>query len=381
MADIAPFYVMEILGRAKELEREGRRIIHMEVGEPDFPTPSPIIEAGIGALGEGKTKYTHALGIPELREAIAGFYDQRYGVRVSPDRIAVTPGASSALQLALAVLIDPGDDVLVTDPGYPCNRPMIRLLGANPVDVPAGPDTAYQPTPALISRCLGASARAIMLTSPANPAGTLIPPGDMAGILECSARQNTAVVVDEIYLGLVYGEGQKDIGTALGLSQDIFVVGGFSKYFGMTGWRLGWLVAPKAFMGDIKRVAQNLYLSAPTMAQYGALAAFKPETRAILEARRREFQARRDFLLPALRGIGFGIRVEPRGAFYLYADCSRFSRDSLAFALTLLENVGVAVTPGRDFGQNGTDHHVRFAYTTCLEDLRVGVERLRAHLS
>lgn len=399
MADITPFYVMQLLGRAKELEEQGRRIIHMEVGEPDFPTPEPIVEAGMAALAAGYTKYTAALGIPALREAIAGFYRQRYGVDIPPGRIAVTPGASAALQLALAVVIDPGDDVIVSDPGYPCNRNMIRLLGGNPIDIPTGPDTAYQLTPGLVSHYITPSTTAIVLASPSNPTGTLVPSRDMAGILELADRARAepapvgrdrrppVLVADEIYLGLVYGAGAgSDAGgagtnTALALSDGILVVSGFSKYFGMTGWRLGWLVVPEGFMGDVEKLAQNLYLSAPTMAQYGALAAFRPETLAILEDRRGEFRRRRDFLLPALREIGFTIPAEPQGAFYLYADCSRFTENSLSFARALLENAGVAVTPGLDFGKNAPHRHIRFAYTTCMENLHAGVERLRDYLS
>ena len=381
MADITPFYVMELLGRAKELEAQGREIIHMEVGEPDFPTPEPVVAAGMRALAEGHTKYTHALGIPALREAIAGFYRARYGVHVPARRIAVTPGASGALQLALAALVDPGDDVLVADPGYPCNRNMIRLLGGNPIDIPVGPETAYQPAPEPVSRHLTPSTRAIVLASPSNPTGTLISPRDMADIRDRTSGRNIGVIVDEIYLGLVYGQDAEEVNTALALSDDIFVIGSFSKYFGMTGWRIGWLVGPEPFARDIEKLAQNLYLSAPTVAQYAALAAFEPETRAILEARRRIFQARRDFLLPALRELGFEIPVVPQGAFYLYANCSRFTRDSLPFAMELLEHAGVAITPGLDFGRNGARDHVRFAYTTDMENLRAGVERLRGYLA
>nr|VFJ97579.1 MAG: Aspartate/methionine/tyrosine aminotransferase [Candidatus Kentron sp. H]VFJ97932.1 MAG: Aspartate/methionine/tyrosine aminotransferase [Candidatus Kentron sp. H]VFK03437.1 MAG: Aspartate/methionine/tyrosine aminotransferase [Candidatus Kentron sp. H] len=429
MANIAPFYVMDLLGRAKALEVQGREIIHMEIGEPDFPTPEPIVEAGMQALAAGRTKYTASLGFPELREAIAGFYRQRYGVDISPRRIAITPGASGALQLALGVLVDPGDEVLITDPGYPCNRNMIRLFGGNPINVPVEPDTAYQLTSELVSRHMTPATTAIMLTSPSNPTGTLVSSRDMADILEQAGGKNAApipratntpisnrqqsigfagknhrrysrgatLVVDEIYLGLVYGANVRDtpdtdaadihstvyahtVDTALALSDEVFVVGGFSKYFGMTGWRLGWLVAPEAFMREIEKLAQNLYLSAPTVAQYAALAAFRPETLAILEARRREFQQRRDFLLPALQSLGFDFPVKPQGAFYLYADCGRFTQNSLSFALDLLENTGVAITPGLDFGKNASGRHVRFAYTTCMENLHRGVERLGHYL-
>nr|VFJ60411.1 MAG: Aspartate/methionine/tyrosine aminotransferase [Candidatus Kentron sp. FW]VFJ70572.1 MAG: Aspartate/methionine/tyrosine aminotransferase [Candidatus Kentron sp. FW] len=388
MADIAPFYVMDILGRAKELEARGRRIIHMEIGEPDFPTPKPIIEAGMAALSAGHTRYTATLGLPRLKEVIADFYLRRYGVDISPHRIAITPGTSGALQLALATLINPGDEVMVADPGYPCNRNMIRLLDGKTIDIPVGPDTAYQLTPDLIARYATPSTSVVTLTTPSNPTGTLVPLRDMAGILRQASRANIGVVVDEIYLNLVYeatttGIGdtaEVDVGTASKLSDEIFVINGFSKYFGMTGWRLGWIVVPEPFLHAIEKLAQNLYLSAPTMAQYAALAAFRPETLAILDARRKELQRRRDFLLPALREIGFDIPITPHGAFYLYADCSLFTKNSLLFANELLAHAGVAITPGIDFGKNIPQQYVRFAYTTSMENLHEGVERLRRHL-
>nr|VFK09868.1 MAG: Aspartate/methionine/tyrosine aminotransferase [Candidatus Kentron sp. LPFa]VFK25723.1 MAG: Aspartate/methionine/tyrosine aminotransferase [Candidatus Kentron sp. LPFa] len=389
MADIAPFHVMDILGRARELKARGRKIIHMEIGEPDFPTPEPITEAGIRAIRAGYTKYTTSLGLPELKEAIAGFYRQRRGVDIPVRRIAITPGASGALQVVLATLIEPGDEVVIADPGYPCNRNMIRLFDGNAIDIPVGSDTNYQLTPDLISRYATPSTSAIVLTTPSNPTGAIVPLPNMAGIIEEATRLGTRVVVDEIYLELVYdaaakgasGPDRADIGTAATLSDEVFVISGFSKYFGMTGWRLGWVVLPEPFLREFEKLAQNLYLSAPTMAQHAALAAFRPETLAILEERRKEFQRRRDFLLPALRDMGFRIPVEPRGAFYLYADCSHFTKDSLLFAYDLLENAGVAITPGIDFGKNASARYVRFAYTTGMENLQEGVERLRRYLS
>jgi len=389
MADIAPFYVMDILGRAKELEARGRRIIHMEIGEPDFPTPEPVVEAGIDALIAGHTHYTAPLGLPALREAIADFYRRRHGVNIPAHRVVITPGASGALQLALATLINPGDDVIIADPGYPCNRNMIRLFEGNAVPIPVGLDTDYQPTPALIARHATPATSAIVLTTPSNPTGALIPLRNMLGILEQGSRLNARLVVDEIYLGLVYGAAatdaihrdKADIGTAAALSDEIFVINGFSKYFGMTGWRLGWMVAPESFLPEIEKLAQNLYLAAPTVAQHAALSALQPETLAILDTRRKEFQRRRDFLLSALRDIGFQLPLEPQGAFYLYADCSLFTENSLLFANQLLENAGVAITPGLDFGQNAPERYVRFAYTTGMENLHEGVERLRRYLS
>nr|VFK40255.1 MAG: Aspartate/methionine/tyrosine aminotransferase [Candidatus Kentron sp. TC] len=389
MADIAPFHVMEILGYAKELKAGGREIIHMEIGEPDFPTPEPIVEAGIRALRAGHTGYTATLGLPELKERIADFYRQRHGVDIPARRIAITPGASGALQIVLATLIDPGDEVVIADPGYPCNRNMIRLFEGNAIDIPVRSDTGYQLTPELVSRHATPSTSAIVLTTPSNPTGALAPLRNMAGIIEEANCLGARVVLDEIYLELVYDAvteivpdaDKADIGTAAALSDEIFVISGFSKYFGMTGWRLGWAIIPDPFLREFEKLAQNLYLSAPTVAQQAALSAFRPETLTILEERRREFQRRRNFLLPALRNIGFRIPVEPRGAFYLYADCGRFTEDSLSFAYDLLENAGVAVTPGIDFGRNASNRYLRFAYTTGMENLREGVERLRRYLS
>ncbi len=378
MADIQPFHVMDLLARARELADQGRSIVHMEIGEPDFVTPAPIVEAGRQALAEGFTHYTPALGLPALRAAISGFYRERYGVEVPPERIAVTPGASGALQLVLGVLVNPGEQVLMADPGYPCNRHFVRLVEGEPLMVPVTAATGYQLTPELVERHWTERTAAVLLASPSNPTGTLVEPEALRGILDVVRRCGGRLIVDEIYHGLVYG---REAQTALGLSDEVFVINSFSKYFGMTGWRVGWLAAPEPYMREIDKLAQNIFLAASTPAQYAALAAFRPDTIAILEERRREFQARRDYLLPALRDLGFDIQVEPQGAFYLYADCSRLTGDSFAFARELLERAGVAITPGRDFGSNAPERHVRFAYTTSLENLREGVRRIAAFLA
>ena len=377
MADIAPFHVMALLARAKALEATGRSIIHLEIGEPDFSTAAPIIAAGQRALGEGRTRYTAAAGLPELRQAISNHYRDRYGVEVPARRILITPGASGALQLATAVRINPGDRVLLADPGYPCNRHFVRLVEGEAVGIPVGPDTGYQLTAELVERHWDERTVAVLLASPANPTGTVIAPDELAAIIAVVEAYGGRVIMDEIYHGLTYGAS---IQTALAYSERVFVVNSFSKYYGMTGWRLGWLVAPDDGVGDAEKLAQNLYLAASTPAQYAALAAFTPEAQAIFEERRREFQARRDFLLPALRELGFHIPVTPDGAFYLYADCSRFTDDSYGFALRLLEETGVAITPGLDFGYHRPQRHVRFAYTNAIPRLAEGVERLRAAL-
>lgn len=395
MANIAPFHVMELLTRARQLEAEGRSIIHMEVGEPDFPTPPRVIEAAQAFIRGGQVFYTPALGIPALREAISRFYAERYGVSVSPERIAVTAGSSGALLLALAVLLNPGDELLLPDPGYPCNRHFVRVLEGVPRAIAVGPESNYQPTAEQVAQLWTPHSKGLLVASPANPTGTLIAPEVMAGLAACVADRGGALLVDEIYHGLTYapkevplGDAPKEIplgggcdtGTALALSDEIFVINSFSKYFGMTGWRLGWLVAPPRFVRDIEKLAQNLFISPSAPAQYAALAAFMPETIALLETRRAEFQARRDFLLPALHHLGFNIAAEPRGAFYLYADSSLIASDSDAFARELIEQAGVAITPGLDFGDNAPQRHVRFAYTVARDKLEEGVARLARHL-
>jgi aspartate/methionine/tyrosine aminotransferase len=377
MARIQPFHVMALLARARELEAGGRSIIHMEIGEPDFVTPQPVIDAGIRALREGRTHYTPAVGLAALRRRLSGFYRERYGVEVEAERIVITPGASAALQLVLAVLVDPDDRVLMSDPGYPCNRNFVHLLNGVPVGLPVDAATNYQPDAALVSASWTGSVAALLVASPSNPTGTLLSEADIRALFAVTQSRGGRLVVDEIYHGLTYGEAA---GTALAVSDDIFVINSFSKYFGMTGWRLGWLVAPREAVSEIDKLAQNLYLAAPTLSQYAALSAFDADNIAILEARRLEFRARRDYLLPALRGLGFAIAGTPEGAFYLYADCSRYTEDSYNFSVRLLEEAGVAITPGIDFGNHLPEQHVRFAYTTSLENLEEGVRRLKEYL-
>ena len=377
MVDIAPFHVMALLARAKELEAAGRSIIHMEIGEPDFPTAEPIVAAGQRALAAGRTRYTAAAGLPELRQAISDHYRERYGVEIPARRILITPGASGALQLATAALINPGDRVLLADPGYPCNRHFVRLVEGRAVGVPVGPETGYQLTAELVERHWDEQTTAVLLASPANPTGTAIAPEALAAIVATIEARGGRLIMDEIYHGLIYGA---PVQTALAYSDQVLVVNSFSKYYGMTGWRLGWLVAPEDLVGAVEKLAQNLFLAASTPAQHAALAAFTPAAAAIFEARRREFLARRDFLLPALRELGFHIPVTPDGAFYLYADCGRFTDDSHGFALRLLEETGVAITPGIDFGCHLPARHVRFDYTNAIPQLADGVERLRRAL-
>ncbi len=374
MQSIQPFHVMALLARARELEAQGRHIVHMEIGEPDFVTADPIIDAGIRALQAGKTHYTAATGLPDLRQAIADYYATRFRVSVDPRRILITPGASGALQLITALLVGPGQRVLMADPGYPCNRNFIYLVEGVPGLVPVGPDTDYQLTAKLIEQHWRPDTCAVMVASPANPTGTSINPDDLQNLQETVRRHDGYLIVDEIYQGLRY-DGQSDF-TALGFADDVFVINSFSKYFGMTGWRLGWLVAPEDCIDALDKLAQNLFLAAPTLSQYAALAAFSPATRKILDQRRDEYQARRDYLLPGLQAIGFNIRSKPSGAFYIYADCSQLTDNSYEFTQHLLEEAGVAITPGLDFGGYRAQQHVRFAYTTSIDNLKEGIKRL-----
>lgn len=373
MHKIKPFHVMELLERAKELEAQGRSIIHMEVGEPDFTTPGPITLAGSQALAEGRTHYTPALGLPELRQAIAVHYKRRFALDIDPGRVVVTPGASGALQLLLSVLINPGDGVMLADPGYPCNRNFVHLVGGDLQTVDVGPDSDYQLSASLIARNWRSNTKAVMVATPSNPTGTMLNRQELLEISQIVEQRSGILIVDEIYQGLVY---EAEDHTALEISDRVFVINSFSKYFGMTGWRLGWLVAPQEMIGSLDRLAQNIFLSAPTLSQYAALAAFSDASREILEQRKDIFRQRRDFLLPALEGLGFSFQTKPQGAFYLYGDCSQHTDDSAAFAHNLLEQMGVAVTPGLDFGTNAPERHLRFAYTTDIERLREGVSRI-----
>ena len=376
-AEIEPFRVMDILARAGAMEAAGRSIIHLEVGEPDFPTPQPIVEAGIAALRAGQTRYTPALGLPALGAAIARYYGERHGLDLDPGRVAVTPGASGALLLAAAVLFDPGDQVLLTDPGYPCNRHFVRLLEAEPVGVPVGPESRFQLTAELVRRHWGPRTRGVLVANPGNPAGTLIDQAELEAIAEWVEERGGWLIVDEIYHELVYGRTPP---SAVGLGGRVLVVNSFSKYWLMTGWRLGWLVAPASLMPALDRLAQNVYLSPPTVAQHAALAALGADTRPLLETCKEELRRRRDWLLPELRRLGFDLPVEPDGAFYAYAGIGAWGEDGERLAAELLEARGVAITPGADFGRHGAARHVRFAYTTSLERIRTAVARLQTGL-
>ena len=371
--EIAPFHVMSLLARAQALEQAGHDVIHLEIGEPDFTTAEPVVRAGQAALAAGHTRYTAARGLPALRQVISGFYRSHYGLDIDPERILVTPGGSGALLLASSLLVDPGRHWLLADPGYPCNRHFLRLVEGAAQLVPVGPQTAYQLTPALVGQHWNNDSVGALVASPANPTGTVLDAGELAALSQSLHARGGHLVVDEIYHGLTYG---CDAASVLEVDDEAFVLNSFSKYFGMTGWRLGWLVAPPQAVPELEKLAQNLYISASSIAQHAALACFGEEAMAIFEQRREAFRQRRDFLLPALRGLGFRIEVEPQGAFYLYADVSAFTDDAQAFCAHFPETEHVAFTPGLDFGTHRAHQHVRLAYTQEIPRLQQAVERI-----
>jgi aspartate/methionine/tyrosine aminotransferase len=370
-AEIEPFEVMDVLARAHALEAQGRRVVHMEIGEPDFTAPPAVVEAGVRALRDGLTAYTATLGLPALRAAIASHYKSRFDLDVTEARIAVTSGASGGLLTAAALYVDAGDEILVPDPGYPGYRHFVRAFEGVAKSLPVSAASLFQPTLEMVRAAWGPRTKGLLLGTPSNPTGTIIGGNELQRIAAFIAERHGVLLVDEIYQGLVYGERPR---SALGLPGEVVVINSFSKYFCMTGWRLGWVVLPPAAVRSFEKLAQHLFISAPAAAQHAAVAAFSPESISVLEKRREQFAARRDFLLPQLRAAGLEVPAEPRGAFYVYADCKRNSKD---FARDLLEKEAVAATPGVDFGANGTDRFVRFAYTRSMADLEEAVARLR----
>lgn len=377
MQRIAPFRVMEILARAQVMETAGRDIVHMEVGEPDFPAPQAINAAACAALEQGQTHYTPALGIMALREAVSAYYRYRFDVEVDPARVVITPGASGALQLVLGVLVEAGDLVGIQDPGYPCNRHMIELYGGRTLGLPvAGASPEAWADVLATDRLCG-----IMLASPANPTGEVLALRRLDGLYQALRVKQRYLIVDEIYQGLQYGIPPE---TALALgSEHLFVINSFSKFFGMTGYRVGWTVVPEAWVDPIERLAQNLFLAPPTLAQHAALHAFDDAVLVELEQRRRTFEHRRDRLFAGLKMLGFRLPdAPPPGAFYVYAGLpAAYPGGGESFCRELLEQSGVAVTPGVDFGHNQTEDFVRFAYTTDIDRIELGLERIGTFLS
>ena len=377
LSRVNPFRVMTVMQRAAELERQGRTIVHMEVGEPDFSTARPIIDAAKGALDRGLTQYTVAAGIPELRDKLVGHYRRQYGIELERERILITPGASGGLMLLAHLLVKAGDGILLSDPAYPCVRNFIHLMSAEPQLIPVGLSQNFQPALELLNQCYRDNSAGLWLASPGNPTGTILERERLQQACDWAGDKGLHLLVDEIYHGLHYVD---DLPSVLELDQYAFVVNSFSKYFGMTGWRLGWVVVPESCIEKATILAQNLYISASSIAQHAALAAFSEDTRVILEARREAFRQRRDYLAAALRGLGFVLSDNIQGAFYIYANIRRFSDDSERFCNELLERHGVAITPGIDFGDYQSKEFVRIAFTTSMENLELGVERLHGAL-
>lgn len=370
---INAFHVMSLMAEAKQLDAQGHQVIHMEMGEPDFSTPQPIIDAGIAALRSGITHYTPTLGLPALREAIASFYLKEHRVSVDPEQIVITPGSATALQLVLNLMVSDGDTVAIPDPAYPSTHNLVRLLGGRVLHIVVNEDSFWQLTAEQLEENWDNSINAVLLASPSNPTGTILEDAQLQKIADFCESKNVFLLVDEIYHGLVYDRAPK---TAVGLNENTFVINSFSKFYGMTGWRVGWIVSPKPYLDALNKLAQHMYLAAPTPGQYAALVAFNDETRRVLIDRRDVFKARRDYLYGALADLGFKMCVKPQGAFYIYADCSMFCEDSYEFACKILQEKHVAFAPGIDFGVVGAKQHVRFAYTTNIENLKIGIQRL-----
>ena len=376
--EIESFKVMDLLKRAKELEAQGNDVVHMEAGEPDFSTAPLIKEAAHRAIDQGFTQYTPAAGIPELRQAISHFYKYRYDLDIAAERIVVTSGASGALLMVFGLLADPDTTFMMSDPGYPCNRQILRMLEARGQLVPVSAEQNFQLTPELIRQEWQANTAGVLLASPANPTGSVLHREELTAVAEAVREKGGALIVDELYHGLTYGF---DAPSVLEVDPNAFVINSFSKYFGMTGWRLGWIVAPAVAVPEIEKIAQNVYISPTTVSQYAAVAAFEPETLEILEDRRHQFEIRRNVLVDGLRALGFKIPVMPEGAFYVYADASHVTNNSFDYCWSVLEELHVAVTPGIDFGSYRANQFIRFSYTTSLERIELALSRLNTKIN
>lgn len=373
LENIAPFHVMELAKMAVALEQQGRDIIHMGIGEPDFTAPPRVVQAATAAMHAGKMQYTSATGLLALREAISTHYQQVYGLDVAPSRIVVTAGASAALLLACAALVEKGAEILMPDPSYPCNRHFVAAFEGSAKMIPSGPAERFQLSDSAVRDNWGDNTRGILLASPSNPTGTSILATELAKIVSTVRSKNGFTIVDEIYQGLTYDAAPF---SALSLGDDIIVINSFSKYFNMTGWRLGWLVLPETLVPHIEKLAQNLFICASSISQHAAVACFEPASIAIYEARKAEFKERRDYLVPALIALGFKVPVTPDGAFYVYADCSDLSDDADRLTKDILNKVGVGVVSGLDFGPFTANNYIRFSYATSMENLRIAVCRL-----
>jgi len=385
--DIEPFYVMACAKVAREIAASpecdpaqgGEPMLYLNIGEPDFTATRPVIAAAEAALHAGRTQYTEAVGLPELRARISGWYAERWGVDVPARRIVVTAGASAGLQLVCQALFEAGDEVLMPDPSYPCNRHFVAATGARARLVPTTPGTRFQLDAAAVRANWGPATRGALLATPSNPTGTSIAPAELARIVEAVRERGGVCIVDEIYQGLSFDPAFE--GCALQLGDDVVSINSFSKYFSMTGWRLGWLVLPEALVEPVERLAQNLYICASAIAQHAAIACFDAESLAECEARRAAFRARRDFVVPALERLGLHVPVVPDGAFYVWADCRAHSTDSWDFVMDMMKRAHVALTPGKDFGPAHAKAHVRLSFATSMPQLEETMHRLGRELA
>ncbi len=383
---IEPFYVMECAKTARQIAdspecdpaRGGEPMILLNIGEPDFSAAPAVVQAAEACMRSGRTQYTQATGLPELRERIARWYATRFALDIAPARIVVTAGASAALQLACLALFEPGDEVLMPDPSYPCNRHFVAAAGATARLLPASPAARFQLDAAGVQAHWNAHTRGVLLASPSNPTGTSIARGEMAAIVEAVRGRGGVTLVDEIYLGLSYDEAFGH--SALEHGDDVISINSFSKYFSMTGWRLGWLVLPAELVAPVERLAQNLYICPSTIAQHAALACFDEASIAEYENRRGEFRRRRDFVVPALQDLGLKVPVMPDGAFYAWADCSAFDSSSWDFCFDMMRRAHVALTPGRDFGPHAAERYLRLSFASSMAELQQALQRLAREL-
>ena len=379
LSNIAPFYVMELVKQADALRAQGRDMIYLAIGEPDFTAPEVVQRAALAAMQRGDTGYTAALGLWPLREQIAQFYRRAYGLDISPERVIITAGASGALLLACAALVGAGDEILMPDPSYPCNRHFVAAFDGIPTLIPSGPAERFQLTAAMARAHWSDRTRGVLIASPSNPTGTSIDHDELGRLCEEVRARDGVVMVDEIYQGLAYDGVDPATGfprSALAFGDDIVTINSFSKFFNMTGWRLGWLVAPPALLPEIEKLNQNLFICASTIAQHAAMACFSEEALTIYAERRAEFKRRRDFLVPAFERLGLRVPVVPDGAFYIYADVSHHSDDSSAFCARMLHEANVVMVPGEDFGRADPRRYIRASYATSFDRLEEAVERM-----
>ncbi|MDX8377555.1 MAG: aminotransferase class I/II-fold pyridoxal phosphate-dependent enzyme [Mariprofundales bacterium] len=378
IANIEPFRVMQLLERAKELEAKDKHIIHMEIGEPDFSTPDAVIKKAHEILDSGDLFYTPSTGLPALQQSLSSWYADEYNVEVAPERILITPGTSGAFSMLYAVLLERDQSVLLPDPGYPCQRNFIRLAGGSPINIPVDGSSRYHLSAELLAKYWQKQTRAAVLISPGNPSGTLINSMDFASLIDACASRGGYLISDEIYHGLSYDKPARCALEFPSAHNTTIVVNGFSKRWAMTGWRIGWVIVPEDLIDACKRVMQNIFIAASTLSQHAALAALKTDN--IVKKMRVAYNERRRYLLQELPKLGFKIVIEPQGAFYIYADVSALTQDSRQFCWSALEEAGVAITPGEDFGTYKAQTHVRFSYATSLTELQIGITRLEKWL-